>query len=72
MEKSQLILESTNVYYNCSNFHGRIFYFGVIYSLTQLQQQQKSLYTEIRSVKILHYFLEAELTPTLLIPLIFI
>ncbi len=48
------------------------FHFYMKYSLSQLQQQQKSLYPEIWSVKVLHHFMDADLTPTLLIHLIFI
>ncbi len=77
MEKSQLILESKCLLQLFKFLWKKYIYFFIsVWNILQLQQQyqqqQKSLYPEIWSVKVLHNFMDADLTHTLVIHLIFI
>ncbi len=73
MEKSQLILESKCLLQLFKFLWKKYIYFFIsVWNILQLQQQQKSLYPEIWSVKVLHNVMDADLTYTLVIHLIFI
>ncbi len=74
MEKSQLILESKCLLQLFIFLWKKYIYFFIsVWNILQLQQQQqqKSLYPEIWSVKVLHNFMDADLTH-IVIHLIFI
>ncbi len=73
MEKSQLILESKCLLQLFKFVWKKYIYFFIsVWNILQLQQQQqKSLYPEIWSVKVLHNVMDADLTH-IVIYLIFI